>query len=138
MDPNATTPSPERQSLTPEVGGEQLEAEKLEVKAAPAAAEAGQNGPKADDGTAAAQAHVAAVTTDDQVQATTATQVQAPAPQVAADVDVIEPEWVKKAEEAVAQNRDDPHAEEEAVEAVQIDYLKKRYNLDVKPGDKAP
>jgi len=141
MDPNATTPSPERQAPAIEAGGEKLTEQNLEAKVAPAAAEASQNGPKADDGAAVAQAQVTAVTAvaaDDQTQATTSTtDPAAAAPLVAADVDVIEPEWVKKAEEAVAQNRDDPRAEENAVEAVQIEYLKKRYNLDVKSGDEA-
>jgi len=125
MDPNATTPSPERQAPAIEAGGEKLTEQNLEAKVAPAAAEASQNGPKADDGAAVAQAQVTAVTAvaaDDQTQATTSTtDPAAAAPLVAADVDVIEPEWVKKAEEAVAQNRDDPRAEENAVEAVQIE-----------------
>jgi hypothetical protein len=141
MDPNATIPVPERQSPAPEVGGEQLSTQGLEVNQAPASAEASQNGPKADDGAAVAQAQIAAVTTDDPAQAVPvvdpADPATPPAPLTAADVDVIEPEWVKKAEKAVADNRDDPRAEESAVEAVQIEYLKKRYNIDVEPGDKA-
>jgi hypothetical protein len=53
-------------------------------------------------------------------------------PQVADDVDVIEKEWVDKAEAIVEQTKQDPHAEEEAVEDLQIDYLKKRYGKDIK------
>jgi len=44
------------------------------------------------------------------------------------DVDVIEKEWVDKAEAIVKQNEDDPYAEEDAVEELQTDYKKKRYN----------
>lgn len=52
-------------------------------------------------------------------------------PDIADDVDVIEKEWVEKAEEVVKKTAGDPHAEEEAVEDLQIDYLKKRYGIDV-------
>ncbi len=65
-------------------------------------------------------------------------QVPPPAhPPVASDdVDVIEKEWVDQAEKVIEQTKNDPHAEEEAVESLQIDYLKKRYGHDVsKPKD---
>jgi len=54
-----------------------------------------------------------------------------PVPEVAADVDIIEPEWVAKAEDVVARHSGDPYGEEEAVESLQEDYLKKRYGYDV-------
>lgn len=53
-------------------------------------------------------------------------------PQAAEDVDVIEKEWVDAAEQIVKKTAGDPHAEEEAIEDLQIDYLKKRYGKDVK------
>lgn len=59
-----------------------------------------------------------------------ATPIQAPA--VAADVDVIEKEWVDQAEAVIRQTAGDPYAEEEAVEALQIDYLQKRYGRTVR------
>lgn len=68
-----------------------------------------------------------------------ATQSAAPAatagPVQAADVDVIEKEWVDQANRIIEQTKNDPHAEEEAVEALQIDYLKKRYGHSVKKPD---
>ncbi|HEY6737019.1 MAG TPA: hypothetical protein VI322_04870 [Candidatus Saccharimonadia bacterium] len=68
--------------------------------------------------------------------ATQAPQPQAaPLPNLAADVDVIEPEWVDKAEEVVRQHVGDPYGEEEAVEALQEDYLQKRYGLTVHEPD---
>lgn len=140
MDPNQSTPTPERQSAPVPLAGEQLSTDKLEAKQAPAAAENTPSNPKADDGAVAAQAQVASVVASDDA-AQTADPAQSPAattPSLAADVDVIEPEWVKKAEEAVAKHRDDPRAEETAVENLQRDYLKARYNLDVQPGDEAP
>jgi hypothetical protein len=55
----------------------------------------------------------------------------APVPVTASDVDVIEPEWVAKAEEVVTQHQGDPYGEEEAVEDLQRDYLQKRYGHTV-------
>jgi hypothetical protein len=52
-------------------------------------------------------------------------------PSVANDVDVIEPEWVDKAEQVVRERAGDPYAEEEAIEDLQQDYLKKRYGYSV-------
>jgi len=52
-------------------------------------------------------------------------------PATADDVDVIEPEWVEKAEQTVRSHYGDPYAEEEAVEELQVDYLKKRYGYNV-------
>jgi hypothetical protein len=54
------------------------------------------------------------------------------APTVAADQDVIEPEWVDRAEQVVSETAGNPFAEEEGIEALQIDYLKKRYGYEVK------
>lgn len=53
-------------------------------------------------------------------------------PSIAADVDVIEKEWVDLAQAVVEKYADDPRAEENAVENLQIDYLKKRYGKDIK------
>jgi hypothetical protein len=140
MDGTQSQPVPEQIPSSPEVGAEQLLSDALEAKVAPVAAEAASGQVGRDDGVAQATAQVATIAADDQGagQTTTPTAAAAPAPLVAEDVDVIEPEWVKRAEEAVAANREDPHAEEVAVEAIQIEYLKKRYDIDVKPGDEKP
>jgi hypothetical protein len=53
-------------------------------------------------------------------------------PATANDIDVIEKEWVDKAREIVRQTKDDPYHQEQAVEALQRAYLKKRYNKDLK------
>lgn len=59
-----------------------------------------------------------------------------PMPNLAADVDVIEPEWVNKAEAVVQQHVGDPYGEEEAVEELQESYLQQRYGLNVhEPGE---
>jgi hypothetical protein len=56
-------------------------------------------------------------------------------PAVAEDVDVIEKEWVDQADKVIDKTKDDPYQEEESVEALQVDYLKKRYGHDVKKPD---
>jgi hypothetical protein len=54
-----------------------------------------------------------------------------PVPTTAGDIDVIEPEWVAKAEDVVARHQGDPYGEEEAIEDLQQDYLQKRYGHTV-------
>lgn len=138
MDTSAQSKTVESSAAQPEV----LDLGKgAELQSAPVAAEASQGGPRADDGVAA-QAQIAAVTADDQA-ATASTDAPPasstkPAPPPAAEVDVIEPVWVKKAEEAVAAHRDDPHAQDEAVGDVQAEYLKQRYGIDVLAGEDGP
>lgn len=62
---------------------------------------------------------------------------QLPVPDAAADEDLIEPEWVNKTEQVIAETSGNPYAEEEAIEDLQIDYLSKRYGHQVKkPEDK--
>lgn len=77
-------------------------------------------------------------TTDDQAQPA----VDAPAPAIAtmvdppvmaADVDVIEREWVDKAKQIIDTTQNDPHAQEAAMEKLQIAYLRARYGKDIKP-----
>lgn len=53
-------------------------------------------------------------------------------PSLAGDVDVIEKEWVDKAEQIIQKFGTDPFHQEEAIEDLQIDYLKKRYGKNVK------
>ena len=56
-------------------------------------------------------------------------------PVMAGDQDEVEPEWVNAAEQAMTETAGNPYAEEEAVESLQIDYLKKRYGYEVKKPD---
>ena len=58
-----------------------------------------------------------------------------PTPALAGDEDVIETEWVEKTEQIIGSTAGDPHAEEEAIEDLQIDYLQKRYGHTVKKPD---
>ncbi|NCU30227.1 hypothetical protein EOL73_01220 [Candidatus Saccharibacteria bacterium] len=53
-------------------------------------------------------------------------------PSVAADVDLIEKEWVDRAKLIVSETRHDPHEQEVEVGKLQADYLRKRYGREAK------
>ncbi len=50
----------------------------------------------------------------------------------AEDVDLIEKEWVVKAKSIVSQTRNDPSQQSVNMNRIEADYLKKRYNKDIK------
>lgn len=58
------------------------------------------------------------------------------APQIADDVDLIEKEWVMKAKEIVAKTKDNPNLQSSELSKFKADYLKKRFNKDIKTSDK--
>jgi hypothetical protein len=66
-------------------------------------------------------------TTDDNVDETSISSN----PAVANDDDLIEKEWVDKAKRIVADTRDDPHLQDEKVNKLQADYLKKRFGREL-------
>ena len=51
---------------------------------------------------------------------------------IADDADLIEKEWVIRAKAIVTQTQDDPHQQHREITKVKADYLKKRYNKDLK------
>jgi len=60
------------------------------------------------------------------------TKVVITTPMIAEDLDVIEMEWVDKARQIIKDNKDDPFTQEQAMEQLQIDYLRKRYGKEIK------
>lgn len=52
-------------------------------------------------------------------------------PDVAADDDLIEKEWVNKAKHIIAETADDPYRREAAVSQLQREYLRKRYGKEL-------
>lgn len=54
------------------------------------------------------------------------------APTTAEDADLIEKEWVLRAKALVAKTKDDPHQQNKELNLYKADYIKKRYNKDVK------
>jgi hypothetical protein len=81
-----------------------------------------------DDGTTVADETSSAPSV--QQKASTATVGKTPV--VAEDRDDIEKEWVNKAKKIVEQTKADPFLQERAVSRLQADYMKKRFNKDVK------
>lgn len=55
-----------------------------------------------------------------------------PIPSEAEDSDLIEKEWVERAKQIVAHTRHDPHEQQRALSLMKADYMKKRYNRDIK------
>ncbi len=53
-------------------------------------------------------------------------------PLIADDADLIEKEWVEKAKQIVDNTRHDPYSQNKQLTKVKADYLKKRYNKDIK------
>lgn len=53
-------------------------------------------------------------------------------PPVADDLDLIEKEWVEKAKDIVHKTRSDPHTQNKEMNRFKADYMKKRYNKDIK------
>lgn len=48
------------------------------------------------------------------------------------DADLIEKEWVLKAKAIVMQTKNDPHQQNVQMNGIKADYIKKRYNKDLK------
>lgn len=59
-------------------------------------------------------------------------QPPAPTPATAEDVDLIEKEWVEKAKQIVHRTQGDPYAQSQQLSQMKADYIKKRYNREVK------
>lgn len=53
-------------------------------------------------------------------------------PVSADDVDLIEKEWVEKAKEIVDRTQGDPYAQSKQLSQMKAEYIKKRYNRDLK------
>lgn len=56
-------------------------------------------------------------------------------PATADDNDLIEKEWVSKAKQIVEKTKDDPSAQTKEMNKFKADYIKKRYNKDIKVAD---
>ncbi len=54
------------------------------------------------------------------------------------DSDEIDETWIAKAREIVDQTREDPYAQTKALARLRTDYMKARFNKDVKISEDAP
>ena len=134
MNPNEILPSPNQTGDSSESSGYGTEitgAQSVERKSDSSAAGLS---PVSDDATA--------TLSDDQQQsqggqavsnttATTSTS-QFDVPENAEDLDLIEKEWVKKAKDIVHNTTGDPHKQTNQINKMKVEYIKKRYNKDIK------
>jgi hypothetical protein len=69
--------------------------------------------------------------------APTASQVSGTnnAPAFADDVDLIEKEWVVRAKDIVERTKNDPHLQNKEMNKFKAEYVKKRYNKELKLGE---
>lgn len=67
-----------------------------------------------------------------QADDTSSAAIIAAMPQIADDTDLIEKEWVVRAKEIVSKTAHDPHLQNKEMNKFKADYLKKRYNKEVK------
>lgn len=58
-----------------------------------------------------------------------------PIPEQAADSELIEKEWVEKAKQIVDHTRNNPYEQQKELSKVKAEYMKKRYNKDIKTSD---
>ena len=58
-----------------------------------------------------------------------------PALDVADEVDLIEKAWIEKAKDIVASTQGNPHDQNEQMNQVKSDYMKKRYGRDITVGE---
>lgn len=56
-------------------------------------------------------------------------------PLTADDADLIEKEWIVKAKQIIAATKDDPYIQNKELSKFKADYLKKRYNKEIKVDD---
>jgi hypothetical protein len=82
----------------------------------------------------AASQFVSSPTQPAQLAGATSPTLAQPANQTlqAADLDLIEKEWVIKAKQIVASTHGDPHKQNKEINKIKADYIKKRYNKDIK------
>ncbi len=64
--------------------------------------------------------------------AAAAAMVQTATPAAAEDADVIEDAWVDAIKTAVAEHGADPYSLNEAISKLRADYMRKRYNKEIK------
>jgi hypothetical protein len=114
--PPVVLPSPESLGVNPETRIEQMPAQ---VEQAPL-----QPAPVAPATPALPQPVVQPAVADDTVQLTGV-------PDVAADDDRIENQWVNKAKQIISETADDPRRREQAIGQLQREYLKKRYGKEL-------
>ena len=132
MNPQEILPSPEKQNdaaqeEAPESFQEEASVKKTEQKTGASSGFGAVAATAVDD----AQVQVQGAVSSAGAQATAAT-TQLDVPEIADDVDLIEKEWVKKAKEIVDATQGDPYKQNNQINKMKVEYIKKRYNKDIK------
>ena len=135
MNPQEILPSPEIESTPKTAESESLEsvnetekAKQLERKPGPSTGFGAVNAVAVDDAQSQVQGAVGASLGGASIGSTT----QLGTPPTADDLDLIEKEWVKKAKNIVSATMGDPYAQNKQINEMKVDYIKKRYNKDIK------
>lgn len=135
MNPHETLPVPERNGMPETVDGtefiDESSAAKLVEQTPQQSAGAGAVNAAVVGG---AQTHIQQLMTNP-TPATQFTPSDPSLPMNADDVDLIEKEWVLRAKAIVAATIGDPHAQNIQINRMKADYIKKRYNKDIKVKD---
>lgn len=127
-------PNPQAGNQTAPLGGENLPASPNETQAAQAI----EQGFSSSNPMAAAPPVQSSIPADSQMVPAPSAGLQPTAvtsngmPAIADDTDLIEKEWVEKAKEIVARTKDDPYLQNKEMNKIKADYIKKRYDKDVK------
>lgn len=124
------SPRPQNGEIIPRVGGGEARPANLETASNPGSRQPISGVAQDDQSQIATQVAQATMPATSQVQATQSLHPAAPA--VADDLDLIEKEWVEKAKGIVEQTKNDPYKQNKEMNLFKADYMKKRYNRDVK------
>lgn len=68
---------------------------------------------------------------------TASNMVQIDVPETADDIDLIEKAWVAKAKEIVNRTQGDPFVQNKELNRMKVDYIKKRYDKDIKSSEES-
>ncbi len=135
MNPQEILPSPEIDSVPKSAESESVNAEneteqakQAERKAGPSTGFGAVSAVAVDDAQSQVQGAVGASSGG----AGTGSTMQLGTPATADDLDLIEKEWVKKAKHIVATTMGDPYTQNKQINEMKVDYIKKRYNKDIK------
>lgn len=133
MDPQEMLPPPEREHAAEsadsfESVNETERAKQVERKSGPVSGFGAVGATAVDD----AKSQVSSAVGVSLGTTSTGATTQLDTPMIADDLDLIEKEWVKKAKDIVAMTIGDPYRQNQQISEMKVDYIKKRYNKDIK------
>ncbi|MFT4532064.1 MAG: 1-aminocyclopropane-1-carboxylate deaminase [Candidatus Saccharimonadales bacterium] len=131
MENNEILPTPEGIVENPEIEAQDTHNEKsMDLKVETDNSNTTGAGMIAAAGLNDAQAQVQGISMPQSSTSQPATQMVVP--DTADDVDLIEKEWVKRAKDIVAATQGDPAKQNNQINKMKVEYIKKRYNKEIK------